>query len=172
MDEGCCVTEEARSAQSKSRINPNSLEDNVGVRIVRLAEVYARLAKMGVEEPWGLRNTDLRILNTLDGADSVPISEASRRTHVDKAWISRSVRDLVDKGLVERNVDPDDNRLSLAKLTDKGRALLDEIRPAVMLHEDRALKGIDAAAFKRELDRLLVNIEAMLSTAEGVRGKA
>ena len=79
-----------------------TFEDNVGVRIVRLAEVYSRLARIGVEEPWGLRATELRILNILGGAASIPISEIARRTHVDKAWISRSVRDLEEKGLVAR----------------------------------------------------------------------
>ena len=80
---------------------PKTFEDNVGVRIIRLAEVFTRLAKIGVEQPWNLRNTDLRILNTLDGSDSVAISEIARRTHVDKAWISRSVRQLEDAGLIE-----------------------------------------------------------------------
>lgn len=149
-----------------TKINPRSLEDNVGVRLTRLAEVFARLAKMGVEEPWGLRNTDLRILNTLDGADSVPISEIARRTHVDKAWISRSVRELVEKGLVERSDNPEDSRVSLAILTAKGRDLLDRIRPSVISAEQNILRGIDEQVFKKDLDRLLSNVEEVLSAAE------
>jgi DNA-binding transcriptional ArsR family regulator len=93
---------------------PKTFEDNVGVRIIRLAEVFTRLAKIGVEQPWNLRNTDLRILNTLDGAESVAISEIARRTHVDKAWISRSVRELEKNGLIEKRVDPKDSRVSSA----------------------------------------------------------
>jgi hypothetical protein len=42
-----------------------TLEENVGVRSARLAEVFARLARLGVEKPWGLRQTELRILNYL-----------------------------------------------------------------------------------------------------------
>lgn len=147
-------------------INPRSLEDNVGVRLVRLAEVFARLAKLGVEEPWGLRNTDLRILNTLDGAGSVPISEIARRTHVDKAWISRSVRELVEKGFVDRSEDPADSRVSLAILTDAGRDLLDRIRPSVIAAERDVLQGIDERVFKQGLSRLLTNAEDMLDAAE------
>lgn len=148
----------SRAAGAKSV----TLEDNVGVRIVRIAEVFQRLARLGVESPWGLRQTDLRILNLLDGAESVAISEIARRTHVDKAWISRSIRQLMEKGLVERQVDHEDSRVSLAALTTKGRKLLDEIRPHVMRAERRVLNGIDAQAFKRDLDRLLANAEAML----------
>jgi DNA-binding MarR family transcriptional regulator len=139
-----------------------TLEDNVGVRIVRLSEVFSRLARLGVEAPWGLRSTDLRILNLLDGAESVPVSEIARRTHVDKAWISRSIARLADLGLVERRADREDSRLSLAALTATGRALLEDIRPHVVEAEKRVLKGIDARAFKRDLDRLLANAEAIL----------
>lgn len=143
-----------------------SFEDNVGVRVVRLAEVFSRLAKIGVEEPWGLRGTELRILNILDRVDSVPISEIARRTHVDKAWISRSVRDLEGKGLVTRRADEIDSRKTHAVLTGDGRDLLDRIRPFVVRHETRVLKGIDEQAFKRDLDQLLANAEAILAVAE------
>ena len=145
---------------------PETFEDNVGVRLIRLAEVFARLAKIGVEQPWNLRNTDLRILNTLDGAESVAISEIARRTHVDKAWISRSVRELEKSGLIEKRLDPKDSRVSLAALTSKGRALLEEIRPHVTTAEGRVLDGIKEASLKRDLDRLLENAEAILERAE------
>jgi len=148
------------------------LEDNVGIRILRLAEVFARLAKLGVAQPWGLRQTDLRILNLLDGRTSVPISEIARLTYVDKAWISRSVRELVDKGLVERSHSPNDFRMSLAMLTEQGRALLNEIRPSVLSHEQKVLEGIDERAFKQELERLLANADAMLQLAEGRQPRA
>lgn len=152
-------------------IQPATLEDNVGIRILRLAELFARLAKLGVAQPWGLRQTDLRILNLLDGRTSVPISEIARLTYVDKAWISRSVRELVGKGLVERSHSPSDSRISLAMLTEQGRALLNEIRPSVLSHERKVLEGIDERAFKLELERLLANADAMLQLAESLQPK-
>ncbi|MBO9669589.1 MAG: winged helix-turn-helix transcriptional regulator [Sphingobium sp.] len=163
--------EKVSARKDATTINPRSLEDNVGVRLIRLAEVFARLAKIGVEEPWGLRNTDLRILNTLDGAGSVPISEIARRTHVDKAWISRSVRELVEKGLVDRSEDPADSRVSLAILTTAGRDLLDRIRPSVIAAEKNVLQGIDEHVFKRDLSRLLANVEDVLDAAERQAGR-
>jgi len=151
-------------------IRPGTLEDNVGVRIVRLSEVFVRLARLGVERPTGLRLTDLRILNLLDGRGGVSIAELSRRTHVDKAWISRSVQLLIEQGRVERRVDPADSRVTLISLTAAGRALLDGIRPAVLTNEARVLEGIDDAAFKHDLDRLLDNAEAILAAAEAGAG--
>lgn len=161
--------EKVLTGTTATKIHPGTFEDNVGVRLVRLAEVFARLAKMGVEEPWGLRNTDLRILNTLDRAGSVPISEIARRTHVDKAWISRSVRELAEKGLVERIDNPEDSRVLLAVLTQKGRDLVDRIRPSVIMAEKQILTGINERAFKNNLDRLLANVEQVLTAAERFR---
>ena len=165
------MAEDALQSRAAS-VEPTTLEDNVGIRILRLAEVFARLAKLGVAQPWGLRQTDLRILNLLDGRTSVPISEIARLTYVDKAWISRSVRELVDKGLVARSHSPNDSRMSLAMLTEQGRALLNEIRPSVLSHEQKVLEGIDERAFKLELERLLANADAMLQLAESRQPRA
>jgi DNA-binding MarR family transcriptional regulator len=148
-----------------------TLEDNVGVRVVRLADVFSRLARIGVEEPWGLRSTELRIVNMLDGTDSIPISEISRRTHVDKAWISRSVRDLEKRGLVARRGDASDARKSHALLTDAGRELLEKIRPLVVWNEKRVLEGIEEHGFKRDLDRLLQNADHILTAAEALQAE-
>lgn len=156
------------AAKSERSAQAVTFEDNIGVRVVRLADVFSRLAKIGVEQPWGLRATELRILNILDGVESVPISEIARRTHVDKGWISRSARDLEAKGLIARRGDESDSRKSHALLTEQGRALLDRLRPFVLWNEQRVLKGIDEAALKQGLDRLLANAEDILETAEGL----
>src|SRR5438552_4139294 len=98
------------SKQSESevmRTNPRtvrpSLEDLVAVRVVRIAEVLARLATASFETKVGLRNTDLWILNLLDRTDGVTVNEIARRAHVDKAWVSRSLRHLEADGLVLRS---------------------------------------------------------------------
>lgn len=163
------MSDKLASPTSKRNAPSATFEDNVGVRVVRLAEVFSRLARIGVEEPWDLRATELRILNILDGTASIPISEIARRTHVDKAWISRSVRDLENKGLVARRHDESDARKSQAVLTSKGRELLEKIRPLVLVSEQRVLLGIDEARFKADLDRLLNNAEEILDAAEANR---
>src|SRR5262245_54719174 len=129
----------SQKAQALATRRAPSFEDHVAVRVVRIAEILERLAQRAIEPRWGLRNTDLRILNLLDGEASLPVSVVSRRAHVDKAWISRSIRQLAKRGLVELGQDRDDARLSLVSLTVRGRTLLDEIRPTVLLYERRLL---------------------------------
>jgi DNA-binding MarR family transcriptional regulator len=142
-----------------------SLEDLVAVRIVRIAEVVARLATQTIEARVGLRNTDLRLMNLLDGADGVTVNEIARRAHVDKAWVSRSLRHLEKSGLVTRKDNRKDSRVTVVALSAKGRALLEQVRPLAAARETRLLDGIDAAVFKASLDRLMANAESMLTTA-------
>lgn len=133
------------------------LNDHIAVRIVRISEALTRIAARRIEARWGLRNTDLRLLNILDGEESIGVNEISRRAHVDKAWVSRSLRDLGKRGLVERRADARDSRLNLVSLTKKGRALLEEVRPHALRSEFRLLEGIDARRLKKMLDRLEAN---------------
>jgi DNA-binding MarR family transcriptional regulator len=154
-----------RIADPESDAATKSLEDLVAVRVVRIAEVVARLATQTIEARVGLRNTDLRLMNLLDGAEGVTVNEIARRAHVDKAWVSRSLRHLETSGLVTRKSNRRDSRLTVVALSAKGRALLEQVRPLAAARETRLLDGIDAAAFKASLDRLMANAEDMLAGA-------
>ena len=138
------------------------LDDHIAVRVVRASEALTRIASRSIEARWGLRNTDLRVLNVLDGAAPVTIAEISRRTHVDKAWISRTVRELESRDLVSRSADPRDTRLALVALTARGRDLLEEVRPHALKNEARLLAGIDSGLLKSLLERLEANATEIL----------
>lgn len=139
------------------------LDDHISVRIVRLSEALTRIASQTIETRWGLRNTDLRILNTLDGqAKGLPISEIARRVHVDKGWVSRSVQDLARRELLETRQDPADPRRRLAVLSQHGRARVEEVRPEALRHEIALLGGIDSHALKTMLDHLEHNATQIL----------
>ena len=142
------------------------LEDLVPVRIMRIADVISRLATRGFRARFDLRNTDFRILNLLDHEQGMTVNEIARRTHVDKAWISRSLRQLSDKGLVKRGSDKKDSRVAVIRLTKSGQSLLSEIWPLATATEEHILDGIETKAFKRDLDRLMKNVEAMLDGRE------
>lgn len=137
------------------------MEDIVQVRLMRLNEVINQIRRHSVGA-MGLRSTDLRILNILYDVESVSINELARRAHVDKAWISRSVVQLLEKKWISKQPDPDDSRAQLVRLTQKSRTLLDKVRPQVLVNEQILLQGINEAAFKKNLDILLQNAVALL----------
>jgi DNA-binding MarR family transcriptional regulator len=152
-----------RVADPERDTRSRTLEDLVAVRIVRIAEIMARLATQTIEATVGLRNTDLRLMNLLDGTDGLTVNEIARRAHVDKAWVSRSLRQLESSGLVRRRSNRRDSRLTVVDLSAKGRALLEQVRPLALARETRLLDGIEPLAFKASLDRLMANAERLLA---------
>lgn len=136
------------------------LDDHIAVRVARITDIVSRIATLTIESRWGLSNTDLRLLNNLDGAPPMALSELARRSHVDKAWVSRSLRDLEKRKLVRRGSHEKDTRLALISLSAQGQSLLDEVRPFALKNEVELLAGIDARQLKRLLDALEANADA------------
>jgi DNA-binding MarR family transcriptional regulator len=124
-----------------------------------------------IKDRWKVRNTDLRLLNILDGEDSLSVNEISRRAIVDQAWVSRSLHALEAAKLVERRGDPNDSRLTRVSLTKRGRETLDEFRPWAAWSEKVLLKGIDEAALKALLDQLEANTESLSAAIRAAPAK-
>jgi DNA-binding MarR family transcriptional regulator len=137
------------------------LHDHIVDRTTRLADAMVRMSSRHVKQRWKLRHTDLRLLNVLDGEQPITVLEISRRALVDQAWVSRSLRALEARKLVERSSDPVDSRLTLVALTQRGRATLNEFRPWAAWSEKLLLKGVDEQKLKALLDQLEANTETL-----------
>lgn len=140
------------------------LTDHIADRVLRLADAVILLSARSIKERWGLRHTDLRLLNILDGEDALSVREISRRAHVDQAWVSRSLRKLEGQRFVQRGNHERDSRLTLISLTKQGRDILDQVRPYTQKSEKLLLKGIDEKELKALLDILEENVSTMLDT--------
>lgn len=151
---------DVRTASAKA------LHDRVVARTCRLADAMLRMSSRHIRDLWNLRNTDLRLLNILDGGQPLPVSEISRRALLDQAWVSRSLRALEASKLVERRGDPGDSRLTLVTLTRRGRAIIDESRPYAEWSEQVLLQGIDEHALKALLDQLEANTLSLIDKLE------
>jgi DNA-binding MarR family transcriptional regulator len=150
------------ASKSAGSANPrHPMEDLIQVRLTRLVELTTQLAHFSVYAR-GLRSTDLRILNILYDAEQLSINELARRAHVDKAWISRSVVQLLEKKLISKQRDPSDSRAQQVRLTPKSRRLLEQVQPQLLGNERALLEGIDEASFKHSLDQLLENAVALV----------
>jgi DNA-binding MarR family transcriptional regulator len=127
-----------------------------------------RMSSWHIKERWNLRHTDFRLLNIIDGEEPISVNEISRRALVDQAWVSRSLRALETGKLVERRSDPQDSRLTLVSLTQRGRETLDEFRPYAAWSEKVLLAGIDDKKLKALLDQLEANTEGLVKILESV----
>ncbi len=156
------------SAKPSTVASTTPLEDLLQARLGRIHEVINQLARYSVGAR-GLRTTDLRIMNLLFDAGTLSINELARRAHVDKAWISRSVMQLLQKRWVSKQPDPADARAQLIRLTPKSRALLESVRPQMQTNEQQLLTGVNAAQLKKQLDKVLMNAELLLESYQRVR---
>ncbi len=137
----------------------------VSVRIVRLSELILRIGTLTFKERYGVKPTDLRILVMLGAYQPISVNEVSRRTHIDKAWISRSLRGLLRRKLIGRTTHPSDSRASSLSLTRKGEALLREIAPVADQLQRELLQGQRTREVERVLELLSVRAEEMFQRA-------
>ena len=142
--------------------NSIPLQEYVQVRVVQLGETLARAATTTFESRFHLRNAELWILAQLGGTEPLPVSEISRRTRIDKAWISRSSRALIRRGLVRRTRHSSDSRVTLLSLTPKGDELLSKIAPVSRRRHDWLLRGLSKHEVYAVLDALQLRAEALL----------
>jgi DNA-binding MarR family transcriptional regulator len=151
-----------RPETSRSDLTRMAMDGFVTVRIVQLAEVISRGAAHVFEKQFGVKNTELRILVQLGGHEPLAVNELSRRTHVDKGWISRSLLGLQRRGLVGRKPHPTDTRASLVYLTPKGEELVASFAPVARARNRRLLEGLNEAEVYRVLDGLMARAEDVL----------
>lgn len=145
------------------------LRDHIVSRTCRLADAMVRISARQMKERWNLRNTDLRLLNVLDGAERLPVTEISRRALLDQAWVSRSLRTLENGGLVRRCSDATDSRVTLVGLTARGREILDDSRPYAAWSEKVLLKGVDEVTLKALLDQVEANTQGWIAMFENLK---
>ena len=141
------------------------LEHLVLAKIARLG-VACELSASAVYGPrFGVRNHELKVLNVLAYAEPMSMSELSRRAHIDKAWVSRSLAGLVQRGLVQKGHKANDERITLVQLTPEGETLVQRLAPTMLTREDTLLVGLDRGLVDWLLDTLLERLEAMRAAA-------
>ncbi|MDG4664126.1 MarR family transcriptional regulator [Mycobacterium sp. 236(2023)] len=109
------------------------------------------LARHGVTM-WGYA-----VLCTLDRGAFRTQAALAEAINADKTRIIRTLDELQDDGYIERHPDPDDRRVRLLAITDKGRAVKDAVQAEIQRGEEHWLGELSAgerAVFLRALQRL------------------
>lgn len=134
-----------------------SLEKLITYRLMRLADTVFRAATQVYASRYDVTITEVRVLAIIAAHQPVAANEVSRQTRIDKAWISRSLRALVKRGLVARSSHPGDSRIALLSLTPAGRALVRRMEPLAIARHERLLARLSKAERKtvyRLIDKL------------------
>jgi MarR family 2-MHQ and catechol resistance regulon transcriptional repressor len=105
-------------------------------------------------EPHGLSITEFAIMEALHTKGPLLLGEVQRKILVSSGGITFLVDKLTERGLVERQLCPNDRRARYAALTRKGVALMKEIFPRHALAIRDAMSGLSQAE-QREATALL-----------------
>lgn len=123
-----------------------------------LARVTERQAEAGLERLFGLRVLESRVIAIVATAGATPFKQLVASGQFDKGYASRLVAGLVKKGLILSEVDPEDLRATILRLTAKGQRLFLNIHELATRHNElwlSTLSKAERAAFKAALARLI-----------------
>ncbi|MEU4893317.1 MarR family transcriptional regulator [Streptomyces sp. NPDC044780] len=134
-------------------------------RINRCASLLQQ-AESGPLRDADLSRTEFDLLGALrrTGRDLTP-GELARETFVSGAAVTKRLRQLIERGLVERHTDDRDRRVAHVRLTEAGREVMDTVLPAQLAFERAALAGLDAGRrdqLAEQLGELLIQLEGRL----------
>jgi homoprotocatechuate degradation regulator HpaR len=124
-----------------------------------MARVRPTLRAYDVTEPqW-------RVLRTLSSIDEVEVTRLAEMVFLLPSSLSRILRDLSERGLIQRRASEEDLRRGLVSISDAGMALIECASPdaAEVNAEIERLYGPERMA---ELRRLLVELEQALGPAQ------
>jgi DNA-binding MarR family transcriptional regulator len=100
-----------------------------------------------------------RVMAVLGRYPGLTAKEIGERTAMDKVAISRAVKNLVQRGLLERVIDPEDRRRMHLQLSpDRGQNLLKEIIPLAQAYEQNLLEALSPSE-QDNLSRLLAKLQ-------------
>lgn len=114
-----------------------------------IAEAYDRMFDLSIPQ-W-------RVITIL--AEDAPLTQLAlvQRTVMEKMTVSRAVRPLVERGLIDRAPNAGDGRSQLLTLSAAGRSLYEAVAPAALAMEAAILESFsrqEVAALEAALRRL------------------
>lgn len=140
-----------------------------------LAQV-SRLLRRGFDErarKFGVTRPQWQVLGLLSFNGGINQGGLAELLEVEPITLGRMIDRLQDAQMVERRADPADRRAWRLFLTDKGRTLLDQLRPFALETYEIALDGVsegERTAMMAALGRMRTNLSRRQSLDVAVSG--
>src|SRR5437667_4337309 len=112
----------------------------------------------------GISDTDFRVLEALLNKGPLPVNTIGPKVHLTPGSISTAVDRLVERGLVSRVESPEDRRVRVVSLTQKGKRL---IAPIFRKHASE-IRKVFADASPKELRALETTLKKIGKRAESL----
>ncbi len=149
----------AKSGGAKSGREDAELQlDNfLPYRLSVLNNMVSRALAEQYQARFGLSIPEWRVMANLGRAAPMSANEVAERTSMDKVKVSRAISRMQKAGLVKRETDARDHRVSSLKLSAKGKRIYDKIAPMALAWEQEFLSVLserEIAAFDKILGKL------------------
>lgn len=135
--------------------------------------VQQEAKRSGIEFMGGPQGQVIRFLDYREESEqAVLIKDIEQELHITKSVASNLVKRMVQNGLVELEVSPNDKRAKYVRLTDKSRSQMKQIKSFFDRIDRSLLDGISEeklAVFEEVMGRLQANVEKMGGKNEETR---
>lgn len=141
------------------------LQDFLPYRLAIASNRVSRMVAAAYRARFGLSIWEWRVIAILGEGEPVTAQDLADAAAMDKVAVSRAVRALVERGLLERRAHDSDRRSSLLDLTPDGEQVYRDISPIALDAEARLLEGLsdeEATLLSQLLDRLRGRAQSML----------
>ena len=118
------------------------MQPSTGAVLRDVARLHVRLQREQVDCCGPTTIAQCTLLTELGRSGSIPLIELSRRLDVDKGWISRTVEQLVEEGLVEKVPSATDRRMVSISLSPLGEERLHKLNTTLNEQAERVMKRI------------------------------
>ena len=129
----------------------------------------SKIAKI-YEQEFELSVWQWRIIAVLGEREGLTSTEVAQRTLMDKPTVSRAAASLIERGILERNIDTDARRRAPMRLTDEGQAIYAAVIPRAIESERELLAAITAEEAET-LHRLLSRLSSVVSPDKPLWGE-
>jgi DNA-binding MarR family transcriptional regulator len=126
----------------------------LGYRLSRLSAAIGHAADRDAIELAGVSLPEYRVLAVLASIEPQGVVGLQEAMRIDKAWISRTLAKLIDKGLVQSVLDENDARRSMVSLTAKGKRACKVLIERATQRQADILRGINEQDRKRLVELL------------------
>jgi DNA-binding MarR family transcriptional regulator len=138
-----------------------ALENFLPYRLSLLSNTISEGIAISYRKAHNLSVTEWRVIAVLGRFPGQTASEVVKRTAMDKVTVSRAVKKLLEKDLIERNALEEDRRRQPLKLTrQKGWRLYRKIVPKALAYEAELLAALTSPE-RKSLGVMVSKLQAM-----------
>jgi DNA-binding MarR family transcriptional regulator len=147
--------------------NPLRLGDFLPYRLAVTSNLVSRLVAKAYQSRFGLTIWEWRVVAILGEGTPMTAQAIADSAAMDKVSVSRAVRSLVERELVQRENHGSDGRARLLRLTPGGADIYREITPVALAEEAALVDELSA----EEVALLAGLLDRLRRRAEGLMGE-